>query len=56
MRPLRTIRNLGVFAANLAGLTTGAAHDTRDYIDESLAWKILLLAIFRCLPTGECKV
>ncbi len=34
MRPLRTIRNLGVFAANLAGLTTGAARDTRDFIDD----------------------
>jgi nucleoside-diphosphate-sugar epimerase/phosphohistidine swiveling domain-containing protein len=33
-RSLRTIRNLGVFAANLAGLTTGAAHDTRDFIDD----------------------
>jgi nucleoside-diphosphate-sugar epimerase/phosphohistidine swiveling domain-containing protein len=33
-RPLRTIRNLGVFAGNLAGLTTGAARDTRDYIDD----------------------
>ncbi|MGB7165962.1 MAG: NAD-dependent epimerase/dehydratase family protein [Mycobacterium sp.] len=31
---LRTIRNLGVFGANLAGLTTGAARDTRDYIDD----------------------
>ena len=34
MRPLRTIRNLGVFAANLTGLTAGAAHDTRDFIDD----------------------
>ena len=34
MRPLRTIRNLGVFAANLAGLTSGAARDTRDFIDD----------------------
>jgi nucleoside-diphosphate-sugar epimerase/phosphohistidine swiveling domain-containing protein len=31
---LRTIRNLGVFGANLAGLTTGASRDTRDYIDD----------------------
>jgi nucleoside-diphosphate-sugar epimerase/phosphohistidine swiveling domain-containing protein len=31
---LRTIRNLGVFAANLAGLTTGAARDTRDFIED----------------------
>lgn len=29
---LRTVRNLGVFAVNLAGLTTGAARDTRDFI------------------------
>ena len=34
MGPLRIIRNLGVFAANLAGLTTGAARDTRDFIDD----------------------
>jgi nucleoside-diphosphate-sugar epimerase/phosphohistidine swiveling domain-containing protein len=34
MRPLRAIRNLGVFAANLAGLTTGAARDTRDFVDD----------------------
>src|SRR6202035_240028 len=33
-RALRTIRNLGVFATNLAGLTTGAARDTRDFIDD----------------------
>ena len=33
-RPLRTIRNLGVFAANLAGLTTGAGRDTNDFIDD----------------------
>jgi nucleoside-diphosphate-sugar epimerase/phosphohistidine swiveling domain-containing protein len=33
-RALRTVRNLGVFAANLAGLTTGAARDTRDFIDD----------------------
>jgi nucleoside-diphosphate-sugar epimerase/phosphohistidine swiveling domain-containing protein len=32
--PLRTVRNLGVFAANLVGLTTGAARDTRDFIDD----------------------
>ena len=32
--PLRTVRNLGVFAVNLVGLTTGAAHDTRDFIDD----------------------
>jgi nucleoside-diphosphate-sugar epimerase/phosphohistidine swiveling domain-containing protein len=34
MGPLRTIRNLGVFGANLAGLTVGARHDTRDFIDD----------------------
>ena len=34
IRSLRTLRNLGVFAANLAGLTAGAAHDTRDFIDD----------------------
>ena len=32
--PLRTVRNLGVFAINLVGLTAGAAHDTRDFIDD----------------------
>jgi nucleoside-diphosphate-sugar epimerase/phosphohistidine swiveling domain-containing protein len=34
MGPLRTIRNLGVFGANLAGLTIGARHDTRDFVDD----------------------
>jgi nucleoside-diphosphate-sugar epimerase/phosphohistidine swiveling domain-containing protein len=34
MGPLRTIRNLGVFGANLAGLTVGARHDTRDFVDD----------------------
>jgi nucleoside-diphosphate-sugar epimerase/phosphohistidine swiveling domain-containing protein len=33
-RALRTVRNLGVFAANLVSLTTGAARDTRDFIDD----------------------
>jgi nucleoside-diphosphate-sugar epimerase/phosphohistidine swiveling domain-containing protein len=32
--PLRVIRNLGVFGANLAGLTVGARHDTRDFVDD----------------------
>jgi nucleoside-diphosphate-sugar epimerase/phosphohistidine swiveling domain-containing protein len=31
---LRTIRNLGVFGANLAGLIVGAAHDTGDFVDD----------------------
>jgi nucleoside-diphosphate-sugar epimerase/phosphohistidine swiveling domain-containing protein len=34
IRSLRTIRNLGVFATNLAGLTAGAARDTRDFTDD----------------------
>ena len=34
LRPLRTLRNLGVFAVNLIGLTTGAARDTADYVDD----------------------
>jgi nucleoside-diphosphate-sugar epimerase/phosphohistidine swiveling domain-containing protein len=34
MGPLRTIRNLGVFGANLAGLTIGARHDTRAFVDD----------------------
>lgn len=34
VRPLRTVRNLGVFGANLVGLTTGAARDTRDFVDD----------------------
>jgi nucleoside-diphosphate-sugar epimerase/phosphohistidine swiveling domain-containing protein len=33
-RAVRTVRNLGVFAANLAGLTAGAARDTRDFVDD----------------------
>jgi phosphohistidine swiveling domain-containing protein len=32
--PLRTIRDLGVFGLNLAGLTVGAPLDTRDYVDD----------------------
>ncbi len=32
--PLRTVRDLGVFAINLVGLTTGAANDTRDFIHD----------------------
>src|SRR6201996_5120602 len=32
--PLRTIRDLGVFGVNLAGLTVGAPLDTRDFIDD----------------------
>jgi nucleoside-diphosphate-sugar epimerase/phosphohistidine swiveling domain-containing protein len=34
VRPVRTIRNLGVFTANLAGLIGGAARDTGEYIDD----------------------
>ncbi len=33
-RPLRTMRNLAVFAVNLAGLTAGAARDSGDYVDD----------------------
>ena len=32
--PLRILRNLGVFGANLAGLTVGAPHDTRDFVED----------------------
>jgi phosphohistidine swiveling domain-containing protein len=32
VRQLRTIRNIGVFAVNLAGLSAGSARDTRDFI------------------------
>jgi nucleoside-diphosphate-sugar epimerase/phosphohistidine swiveling domain-containing protein len=32
--PWRTIRNLGVFGVNLAGLLAGAAHDTGDFVDD----------------------
>jgi phosphohistidine swiveling domain-containing protein len=32
--PLRTIRNLGVFGVNLAGLILGAGHDTSDFVDD----------------------
>jgi len=32
--PLRTIRDLGVFGVNLAGLTVGAPRDTRDFVDD----------------------
>ena len=32
--PLRTIRNLGVFGVNLAGLIVGADRDTGDFVDD----------------------
>jgi nucleoside-diphosphate-sugar epimerase/phosphohistidine swiveling domain-containing protein len=32
--PLRTIRSLGVFGVNLAGLTVGAPRDTRDFVGD----------------------
>ncbi|MGH3557266.1 MAG: NAD-dependent epimerase/dehydratase family protein [Mycobacterium sp.] len=32
VRQLRTVRNIGVFAVNLAGLSAGSARDTRDFI------------------------
>jgi nucleoside-diphosphate-sugar epimerase/phosphohistidine swiveling domain-containing protein len=32
--PLRTIRNLGVFGVNLAGLIVGADGDTDDFVDD----------------------
>jgi nucleoside-diphosphate-sugar epimerase/phosphohistidine swiveling domain-containing protein len=32
--PLRTIRNLGVFGVNLAGLIVGADSDTDDFVDD----------------------
>jgi nucleoside-diphosphate-sugar epimerase/phosphohistidine swiveling domain-containing protein len=32
--PLRIFRNLGVFGVNLAGLTVGARHDTKDFVDD----------------------
>src|SRR5947209_14569938 len=32
--PLRTIRNLGVFGVNLAGLIIGADRDTNDFVDD----------------------
>jgi nucleoside-diphosphate-sugar epimerase/phosphohistidine swiveling domain-containing protein len=31
-RPLRTVRDIGVFAVNLAGLSAGSGRDTRDFI------------------------
>lgn len=31
-KPLRTLRNLGVFGVNLVGLSAGSRRDTRDYI------------------------
>jgi nucleoside-diphosphate-sugar epimerase/phosphohistidine swiveling domain-containing protein len=32
--PLRTVRNLGVFGVNLAGLIVGANRDTEDFVDD----------------------
>jgi nucleoside-diphosphate-sugar epimerase/phosphohistidine swiveling domain-containing protein len=55
MRALRTIRNLGVFAANLAGLTTGAARDTRDYIDDIDRLEDLAADDLSQLPEGRLQ-
>jgi nucleoside-diphosphate-sugar epimerase/phosphohistidine swiveling domain-containing protein len=55
MRPLRTIRNLGVFAANLAGLTTGAARDTRDFIDDIDRLEDLAAGDLSQLPDGRLQ-
>jgi nucleoside-diphosphate-sugar epimerase/phosphohistidine swiveling domain-containing protein len=55
MRPLRTIRNLGVFAANLAGLTIGAAHDTRDFIDDIDHLEDLAAGDLSQLPDGRLQ-
>ncbi|GFG75808.1 PEP-utilizing enzyme [Mycobacterium botniense] len=33
-KPLRTLRNIGVFGINLVGLSAGAARETRDYISD----------------------
>ncbi|WP_292989092.1 NAD-dependent epimerase/dehydratase family protein [Mycobacterium sp.] len=35
--PLRTVRNLGVFGVNLAGLVIGANRDTSDFVGD-IAW------------------
>jgi phosphohistidine swiveling domain-containing protein len=55
MRPLRTIRNLGVFTANLAGLTTGAAHDTRDFIDDVARLEDLAAGDLSLLTDGRVQ-
>ena len=55
MRPLRTIRNLGVFTANLAGLTTGAAHDTRDFIDDVARLEDLAAGDLSLLTDGRLQ-
>jgi phosphohistidine swiveling domain-containing protein len=34
VRQLRTIRNIGVFAVNLVGLSAGSRRDTHDFIDD----------------------
>ena len=46
LRPFRTVRNLGVFAANLAGLTTGTGRDTLTTSMTSIAWKKRPLTTF----------
>ncbi|MDT5085224.1 MAG: hypothetical protein QOJ61_2267, partial [Mycobacterium sp.] len=54
-RQLRTIRNLGVFAANLAGLTGGAARDTRDFIDDIDLLEDLAAGNLSQLPDGRLQ-
>ena len=53
--PLRTIRNLGVFGVNLAGLTVGAHRDTVTSSTTSNAWKSLRRAIFRSSPNARLQ-
>ena len=53
--PLRTIRNLGVFGVNLAGLTIGAPVDTEISSTTSTVWKSLRWATFHNSPTSDCR-
>ena len=53
--PLRTIRNLGVFAANLAALTTGAARDTHDFIEDIDRLEALVVGDLSELSDGRLQ-
>jgi nucleoside-diphosphate-sugar epimerase/phosphohistidine swiveling domain-containing protein len=55
IRSLRTIRNLGVFATNLAGLTAGAARDTRDFTDDIDRLEDFVAEDLSQLPEGRLQ-
>src|SRR5581483_7258777 len=54
-RPLRTLLNLAVFGVNLIGLTTGAARDTADYVDDIDRLEEVAAGDLARLPDGRLQ-